>query len=352
MSTSLSGASNRVFRFITYTVLSVIITGQSISAQDYETEVKTTTFKNTTSTLFSKNGNSYVLQDFSGKWQIVRNAFQFDESTHALPDTFSDATLLAISYYGTVFGVKKSEQGCELLVFTSKDLLLPPTLVSQDAECSIISGASNVTDVFVFQIKDSTSSRLLLFRGGTLETLWDSNPFMDVAGKLEGFAVNDLNTIGFTVSTLQKGKRQYSSYFWVPARGVNPIVLPRSATTRPIVRDVNNKNKYLLATPRGVAVFDPAKKRVVSYTFSANRLSSNGSPYTASTVFSTDGTRTVASCFATGELSGHKVEFASVNDERELLLLGKSPSGIKVGKVIPYTVKGYPRCTRARTTRR
>ena len=329
----------------------VALTSQSAKAQDYETEVKTTTFKNSTSTLFSKNGNSYVLQDVSGKWQVVRNAFQFDESVHPLPDAFSDTTLLAISYYGTVFGVRKSALGCELLVFTSKDELLPSVSISQDPECRIISGASNVTDVFVFQLTDSISSRLLLFRVGTIETLWDSSLQPDSPARLEGFAINDLNTIGFTVSTLQGGKRQFSSFFWVPARGVNPIVLPRTASTRPIVRDVNNKNKYLLATPRGVAVFDPAKRRVVSYPFSAQRLTSNGSPYTAATVFSTDGTRIMASCFATGGLAGNKVELASVNDERELLLVGRSTSGLKVAKVIPYTVKGYPRCTKARATR-
>jgi hypothetical protein len=346
------GASKTAIRFLTCAFLCIALRVQSTCAQDYETEVKTTTYKNSASTLFSKNGNSYVLQDLSGKWQVIRNAFQFDESIHPLPDAFSDATLLAISYYGTVFGVKNSTQGCELLIFTSRDQLLPTVPVSSDPSCSITSGASNVTDVFVFQISDSTSSRLLLFRGGTLETLWDSSLHTDVSGKLEGFAVNDLNTIGFTTSTLQRGKRQFSSFFWVPARGVNPIVLPRTASNRPIVRDVNNKNKYLLATPRGVSVFDPAKKRAVSYPFSANRLTSNGSPYTAATVFSTDGTRILASCFATGGLAGNKVEFASVNDERELLLVGKSPVGLKVAKVIPYTVKGYPRCTKARTTRR
>jgi hypothetical protein len=189
-------------------------------------------------------------------------------------------------------------------------------------------------------------------RGVTLETLWDSSLHSDASGKLEGFALNDLNTIGFTTSTLVRGRRQFSSFFWVPARGVNQITLPRTVSTRSIVRDVNNKNKYLFATPRGVAVFDPAKRKTVSYSFFANRLTSNGSPYTLATVFSTDGTRTVASCFATGDLAGNKVEFVSVNDERELLLVGRSLSGLKVAKVIPYTVKGYPSCTRSRGSKR
>ena len=308
--------------------------------KDYDTEIAAKTFKSGSPAIFSKNGNSYAIKDATGQWQVVRNAFQFDETVHPLPTEFLDSQVLAVSYYGSAFGFRKNEEGCSIIAYTAKDELLGPFLVSDSKECHIPSGAANVTEVLAFPVHDDTSSHLLLLRTGAIESIWNSSTQAGSSSTLEGFALNDLNTVGFTISTLSKGRKQFSSSFWVPARGVNPIMLPKTLNKRAIIKDVNNKNTYLLSTQGGVAVYDPAKRRVSQFKVSASRLTSNGSPFTTSTLFSTDGTKTVASCFSTGGLSGHKLEFAAINDERELMLLGTAPTGVKIAKVIPFTVKG------------
>lgn len=323
----------------------------SANAQDYDTEIAAKSFKSGSPAIFSKNGNSYAIKDATGQWQVVRNAFQFDETIHPLPIQFLDTQILAVSYYGSAFGFRKNDEGCSIVVYTAKDQLLGPFLVSPVKDCSIPSGAANVTEVLAFAVHTDSASRLLLLRAGAIEEVWNSSTHVGNTPKLEGFALNDLNTVGFTISTLQKGRKQFSSSFWVPARGVNPLILPKAASKRAIIKDVNNRNTYLLSTQGGVAVYDPAKKRVSQLRASASRLTSNGSPFTSSTLFSTDGTRTVASCFSTGGLSGHKVEFAAINDERELMLLGTAPAGVKIAKVIPFTVKGYPKCTVKRSVK-
>lgn len=346
-----SKASRRLFVLSSCLSLVALFGGSSAVAQSYDTEVSAASFRAKGDFVFSRNGNSFVATDSTGVRRVVRNSFQFDEESVVIPDAIAAKRIVAVSYYGSVYAVSEGELGCSLTVFTQHSTVLPDVTLSTEAGCKITGASANVADRVILAIQTASTTKLVLFLNGSSETLWDAERSGLVSPRLESFTINDLNTAPFTVSHVVRGRRQFASFFWVPAGGVSALTFPRNAGPRPIVRDANNKNKYLITVPSGVAVFDPSKRRIVVSKVSANRLTSNGTPFNASTIFSPGITRTVAGCFAVGGLSGFKVQFAAINDERELLLLGTSPSSSKVAKVIPFTENGYPRCTTTRARR-
>lgn len=324
----------------------------SLFAQSYDTEVSTVSYRPKSEFIFSRNGNSFVATDASGVRRVVRNSFQFDEESVVIPDSVALKRIVAVSYYGAVYAVSEGDNGCGVTVFTQQSTVSPEVLLSSEAGCVVTGARANVADRLLVAIRTPTTTRLVLFLNGQVETLWDAADSGLVSPRLESFTINDLNTAPFTISHSVRGARQFSSFFWVPVRGTSPLVFPKSAGKRPVVRDANNKNKYLITVPKGVGVFDPAKRRVVISKVAANRLTSNGTPFNATSIFPTNAARTVAGCFAVGALSGFKVQFAAITDERELVLLGTSPSANRVAKVIPFTVNGYPQCTQRRTAPR
>jgi hypothetical protein len=329
-----------------------------VIAQDFDIEVSTLSFESVSDPLIlSRNGNSIVGRSNSGALTLMRNSFQFDQTSVALPESIASGRVMAVSYYGAVYSVTKSELGCFLTVYTQFDTIIGPVLISSNPSCEVVSGSANVTDRFVFSVVEGERTQLFLYFDGKLEVVWDSSLYLGTnvnfeGVTLEGFAMNDLNTVVFTVSGVVKGKRTFESFFWVPARGVSVLKFPRAAGTRPVIRDVNNKNKYLVSAPGGTAVFDSSKKRITLHKTKATRLTYNSSPFSATTLYSIDGNKVLASCFATGALANTKVQFGAINDEREILLISSTPVSVKVAKIIPFALNGYPKCSVARRTKR
>jgi hypothetical protein len=310
-------------------------------AQNSETLSLGSSFTENSQLILSRNGNSVVGTSTAGGLTVIRNAFQIDQEQVALPEQFTTARILAVSYYGTVFAASQGTTRCEVFFFNKRGAVEAVPFESS-SDCKVLDGASNVVDRLLFAVQDGGITKLFALVGKELLPLWDNSS--DRGARLESYAINDLNTIVFTVSTQAGSKRVFRSLYWVPGAGVRALVLPRAVGSRAVVLDVSNKNQYLLTLRKGIGVFDPAKRKLTPTTKLAERLTSNGSVFSSTQLFSTDGRSTRVSCFARGALSGFKLQFGAINDERELVLVARGKGSASLSKVIPLTVKGYPGC--------
>ncbi len=331
----------RLFWIALFDFLVLGAVGPMGHAQNSETLALGSGFTESSPLILSRNGNSVVGTSPLGGLMLIRNAFQVDQEEVPLPQQFTSARVLAVSYYGTVFVALQGTGRCEVFSFNQIGQVEPLPIPSAD-KCSVFAGASNVADRLLVAVDDGGVTKLFVSTAKESLLLWDNSA--DNSARLESYAMNDLNTVVFTVSSQGGSKRLFLSSYWVPGAGVRELILPSAVGSRSIVLDVSNKNKYLVTLPKGLGVFDPAKRKLTRTAKLAQRLTSNGSVFSSTQLFSTDGTTTRVSCFARGPLNGLKLQFGAVNDERELVLIARGKGSTLLSKVIPFTVKGYPGC--------